>query len=427
MSRFAGGAPVKRLQRGSITVISLLFISLILILGGSIVTYVVREYENTYQARDLTRALALAEAGIDYAVYQLRQDKNYVGPTTKYFGSDYFTVRVTQRISDTEVVVESQGTIVTTDVTRRIRARIKRNPFGFSNAAMAAEGDIEIGNLQTQTVDDSENPVATPQAHVWANGNATVNRPTIHGRLAAAGTVTTGMGWINVNDPDYPQGQSGAPRIEMPTLNLVNLWRSEWLANSNSWPRYTLASPPPGMIRSGNVLKTNLRRVEISAPCIIDASVEVSVNTELVFTGSGVVWITGNLIMKSNSELESSALVVLDGVFDQASNSEYEVSSFSVNALVSFYQGTGAAIRLASNTTQRTGIMYAVYRDIELSMASANVTGAFWAGYAGMTSPKASIRQTSNAASGIIRFPYSSLMNTGAFLKEFTVTGWEEL
>lgn len=418
---------MKPLQRGSVIVIGLLFVSLILVLGGGIVTYIVREYEGTYQARDLTKALALAEAGVDYAVYQLRQDKSYAGPTTKYFGNDYFTVRVTQRISDTEVVVESQGTIVTTNTTRTIRARIKRNPFGFSNAAMAAEGDIVIGNLQTQTVDDRENPVATPQAHVWANGNATVNRPTIHGRLAAAGTVTTGNGWVNVNDPDYPQGQSGAPRIEMPTLDLVNTWRNEWLANSGSWPRYTLTSPPPGMVRSGNMLKTNQRRVEIPTPCIIDASVEVSVNTELVFTGSGVVWITGSLSLRSNSELESSALVVLDGTFDQSSNSEYEVSSFSANALVSFYQGIGPAIRLASNTSQRTGIMYAVYRDIELSMASAEVTGAFWAGYAGMTSPKASIRQTNNSASGIIRFPYSSLMNTGAFLKEFTVMGWEEL
>ncbi len=402
---------MKRFCRGSFILVGILFAGLILLVASPIVTLIIREFHNTYLAGDALKALALAEAGVDRAVYELRRDPSYTGTSSPVdIGIGSYQITVTY-VDENERIVTSRGMALGSNEERTIRARVKKVTFAFKDAAMVGGSEITVGNLRTQTVDAYGNPISPPTAALRTNGNATLNNAFIDGSVTAVGTLTVGSN-VQINDSSYPSGLSGAPPIKLPDEDAISYWKTSWWNIASSGTIY------PSSVTINGV-------TTLTAPCVINGDLTLNPNSVLTIVGSGVCWVKGNLRMRSNTQLISKVFLVVEGTVTQDSNSSYSVASDlpenmrSQIALVSLARpSSGPAISFNSNTVQSTGLVFAPYGDIEIG-AGSTIWGSLWAGKR--------LVQTNNSQSTLIQFPSGFYESINLFRMNFQVVEWQEL
>ena len=129
---------------------TLIFTGIFLALSGGVISYTLINTSAQGQAVAKAQALALAEAGIDNAIYQLNQNPNYSGETNTALGAGTFTTTVatvsqnTKRITATGNVSYGRG--LTTSRTVQTTASIDLTTVSFAYGVQVGQGGLTMYN-----------------------------------------------------------------------------------------------------------------------------------------------------------------------------------------------------------------------------------------------------------------------------------------
>ena len=138
-----GLAPPKRSGGGYILVLALVFLGIFFTIATAYLSFITTSTRSAQYDVASAQALALAEAGVDEAVYQLNQNASYAGETGTPLGAGTFTLVVenidsnTKRVTATGFVPNSQNPIAT----KIIKANI-----GLNNSIISFHYGIQAGN-----------------------------------------------------------------------------------------------------------------------------------------------------------------------------------------------------------------------------------------------------------------------------------------
>jgi autotransporter-associated beta strand protein len=317
--------------------------------------------------------LTLAEAGVEDAVDHLRLDQKYVttmgAPLTstltesssgmpRTFGS--YSVRVTNLNTSTSKVISAgrnpDGTLQT------VCALISLDKTPLGKAAILANGDVKIsGNASVDST-----PANLHIADVISNGNVSMGgASTVDGRLIAAGAASGSA---------YMGAQSGAASYPFPDTTTTNGWKAGWITAAQAGGTLSADS-----IHNGDT---------IMAPKYINGGISLSSHNTLTFSGSGVVFVNGDISMTAQTVIQNGVLLVVNGTFSQTGQSIYKVTTglnltptlvvFGTNSSVS-----SDVIKLTGGSaSDQQGVIYAVNGSIKVAGGSIFV-GALVAGAPG--------------------------------------------
>ncbi len=261
-------------QDGFALLTAMVFLVLVLVLGGAMVQHAIHELGIASRAKKETRAFNLAEAGIDYAAWQLYNNPTTTLPATWSRGDldgGPFAVEATYYPGTTDTIVltstgNSQGWISQVKV---VGAFLSTGGGGqnavfdcalFSDADLALSGNFDVGG------------------DVHANANATVKgNPSVEGDLSACGSVEI------KGNPDI-QGDviPGANRVPMPTVDLCYY-------RGIATEVYT-----GGHTFSGNT--------SLDGVVFVEGDAHINAN----FSGEGVIVVDGDVHINGNATLQSS-------------------------------------------------------------------------------------------------------------------------
>ncbi|MGQ9698588.1 MAG: DUF7305 domain-containing protein [Armatimonadota bacterium] len=366
----------------------------ILLSGLALVQYVSNESARSYESCDEMAALSLAEAGAMYALEQLRQNPDFVGMGATQFGGGTFQASVTVPGGDaTRRIVEATGTY--NGAARSIRTYFERTPFRFPAGAMVSNSNIRItGSATTNTV-----PSTDHCANVHANGDVTITGSAdIDGWVTAHGTVRI------TGSADCLGRQSGAPSVFFPDEPQVTAWENQWRTEAMTGTHY------------GSITISGSKTHVLTAPCYIAGTLKATGSATFIISGSGVVFVEGDINLTGSSKIRNSALLVAKGTIDITGSHGY-VATGSPNsvAIVSLSPSSPAIKMTGSSQTELQGFIYAARGDVTLT-GSDVVYGAVIA-WGDIT----------KTGSSDIYYPSSLNQSLDVLPGSFALSGWEEM
>lgn len=291
------------------------------------------------------QALALAEAGIDKAVYELNQNGSYAGESGTVLGNGTFTISATavdgntKRITATGFVPNSTNPRATKVVQTSVS--IDTEVVSFSFGVQAGDGGILLENN------------ASVRGNVYANGPVTgQNSNIVHGAVISAGPSglingvhATSSGYAHtiqnatINGDAYFQSISnttvggteypGSTDQATTSLPIPDALIEEWKAAALAGGAHT--SPCPYEISTSVTL----------GPKKIDCDFSIKGNNITVTLG-GPLWIKGNVNIENSPTIEIPASqsgrsipIVVDDPSNRLMGSKVELENSAV------FEGSG--------------------------------------------------------------------------------------
>ncbi len=171
--------PRSAYSRGYVLLLALVISAAIFTVVTGLTSYVVTSVRVQHYTRTTTEALALAEAGMDKAVYELNQSPLYLGETNTSLGTGTFSTVVslvdtnTRRVTVTGYIPSSANPIARRTITATVS--VDTTLIAFNYGVQLGNGGLSMG------------PGSTIVGNVYANGSVT-GRGTITGTVVAART-----------------------------------------------------------------------------------------------------------------------------------------------------------------------------------------------------------------------------------------------
>lgn len=317
-------------EKGYALLSAMVFLVVLLILGSSLLEQTMQELATASRAKKSTVAFHLAEAGVDYAAWQLYNNSattlphtwtntipgagSYSVTASSYLGrADTLTLVSTGTFQGYPCEVKEVGRFLTTG------PNTHNTIFGnalFSNASLALKGTANVSG------------------NIMANGNVTINgSPGCTGTISSAGTITGGSGFTT---------QQNVPKEPMPVIDL-NYWRSK-------------ASV---VLPSGSNIPTTVNGV-----IYVNGDLQLSGTRSI--TGKGTIVVPGNVTVNSNTvvnlaDADSGIAIVCAGSIQTNGNCTiygflyaHNVSNnatFSGNGTANIYGGVVADVISKANGT----------------------------------------------------------------------------
>lgn len=136
--------------RGHIVLVALVFFAIFLTIATALINYVVQYQISQRHAIGSTQALALAEAGVDKAIYELNVNAGYAGEANTPIGEGEFSVSVTsidsstKRITATGYIPNSTDPKETRTVT--VNASVDSSVVSFRYGVQVGIGGVVLDN-----------------------------------------------------------------------------------------------------------------------------------------------------------------------------------------------------------------------------------------------------------------------------------------
>lgn len=348
-------------QRGQVLIMTIVFVGIFLMVFVGFVNYATL-YARTERATVAqAQALAIAEAGIDKAVYELNQAPSYTGETNTALGVGTFTTSVssvdsnTKRITATGYVPDGANPRATKVVKADVSINVDVISFQFG--VQSDNGGVDLQNS------------ASVRGNLYSNGSVTgANSNIVRGDVISAdssglinGIHATGtvrahtiddstvdkdayyqtISNTAVNGAQYP-GSADQPTSTLPISDAqVETWKAAALAGG------VHTSPCPYTISSSLTL----------GPKKIDCDLTITGGT---LTLAGPVWVSGNITIKNTPTIAiqsslggQSVAFVADKESDRANSGKIILENSTV------VQGTGEpgsyVLFLSQNNSAQSG------------------------------------------------------------------------
>lgn len=351
-----------RLTRGYILLTALVFMAIFLTAFAGFINYITLYARSERIAVADAQALALAEAGIDKAVYELNQDPNYAGETNTALGAGTFTTTVaavdatTKRITVIGRVPNSTSPRATKTVKTNVGINVDAVSFAFG--VQSDEGGVDLQNSASVRGNLFSNGPITGANSNLIRGDAISAGPTgsIDGVYATGTARAHTIADSSIDQDAYYQSISsttvggtsypGSADQSTSTLPISDAQVEEWKAAAAAGGTHT--SPCPYTISSSVTL----------GPKKINCDVTISGSPTI--TLAGPLWISGKLIVKNSSTIaidsslgSQSVAVVVDKESDRINSSTIALENST------FVQGTGQpgsyVLFLSQNNSAQNG------------------------------------------------------------------------
>lgn len=329
-------------NRGYVLLLALIFLGIFSTAATAYLSSITTSARSARFAVANAQALALTEAGMDKAAYELNQNTSYSGETDTALGNGTFTVTVsnidssTKRITATGYVPNSQNSIAT----RVIKANIgiSNDVISFHYGIQAGEGGFYmensskiIGNVFSDgpVIGTSANMIygdvvssgsdglvygihatSSVYAHtIGKTGNTTIVDKDAYYTTKVATTVT---GTSHPNSPDQAT-------VPLPISDdQINTWETEAAGGGTA-----VCSDGTYTISSGSV---NLGPTKI--PC------DLVISNSAIVTIYGPIWVTGNITVQNSAKIKMAAslgaqnvAIIADDPSDQLTGSTISVKN----------------------------------------------------------------------------------------------------
>ena len=282
---------IRKAQRGFVLVTIYLMVPLLVIMTASTVAFVLQDVRSAQRVQAATEAFFLAEAGIDRAIAELKEDAAWTsGFSEELLGSTgTYTVTV-EDLGSSRLRLTTAGSseLLSMPVVRTIEAVVEVSPAGLFNFALFGDDSVTLtGNAKTDSYDSSAGSynaaTAGSEGDVGTNG-------------IAAGSITlTGNAQVK---GDAMIGTEGDPAAGITlTGNAVVTGSKGTEDEEKDFPAVTI---PGGVSNSGSLSVSGNTTRTYPGGTYWWSSVSVSGNGRLQFTGSAVVYVTGNVSISGN-------------------------------------------------------------------------------------------------------------------------------
>ncbi len=372
------------LARGSVLLLVLVVSAIVMTVTVSFFNYFGSAVQSGRFALASAQALALAEAGIDTAIYELNQNPSYLGESETALGKGVFSVSVasinnnTKRVTITSFVPNSTNPTATKVVQATISVdsstasfhygiQIGQGGFEMSNSSRIIGNAYANGNIigfnsariegtaivsgPTGIIDGMDiNGDAwshTIRGTSTVGGNAThsiLQNTTVVGNVVADSISNCTIGGTAKYDTRSSCTVTGAITIPNPDVfvpaDILPLPISE--AQIDSWEQAAEA----GGVVGDQIYSSGVRTI---GPKKINGDLILSNTAELVVTGT--LWVTGQIILSNNAIVRldasygSSSGVIIAGIDESATAGYIEISN---SAQVLGSGSTGSYIILLS-------------------------------------------------------------------------------
>ncbi|MDO8231817.1 MAG: hypothetical protein Q7T37_01265 [bacterium] len=341
------------LNQGYILVLALVFLGIFFTASAAYLNFVTTSARSARVDIAQSQALAIAEAGMNKAVYQLNQNPSYTGETNTTFGEGVFTVTVsninsvTKRVTATGYVPNSTNPTAT----KTIKADVGINGavVSFRYGVQAGMGGFSLENTSSITgnvysggsvIGSSQNYIygdvisagpsgvvygihATSSVYAHTIGNTSKTTIVDKNAYYATSKVNTTVGGTS-----YPN----SPDQATTSLPISDAQIAEWetiAANGGT----AACSSGSYAILSGAV---SLGPVKI--PC------NLTISGTSVVTLNGHVWVTGNIIIQNSAVVKIAPSLGAENITIIADNPSNRLTSSTIAVKnTASFQGSGTA------------------------------------------------------------------------------------
>ncbi|MDE1919227.1 MAG: hypothetical protein KGH56_00855 [Patescibacteria group bacterium] len=375
-------------RQGYVLVLALVFLGIFFATGSAYLNSVTSSARSIRASVASAQALALAEAGIDAAVYQLNQNGSYSGESNTALGAGTYTVVVsaidtnTKRLTVTGYVPNSANPLATKTVT--VLVSINTTTISFHYGAQVGAGGISMNN------NSQVNGNLYSDGSISGSGTITGDVTVASSTNSLSGVTVTGTARAHsltnctisgdayyqtisncpVGGTRYP-GSADSASLPMPISDAqITAWEATAAAGGVTAGPHTVSG------------SETLGPQEINGDLTINGTL----------TLSGIVWVKGNVSFRNNASLTVSsnlgnagAILIADVPGNQSSKGTVDLSNnitISGNGNAGSYPmvlstNSGSdAISVGNNAT--SVILYASKGTIEVSNnASVNQITAY--------------------------------------------------
>lgn len=187
-------------ERGQVFLIAVVFFAVLFTYCGILLQNMSVQVGGARRSVGSAQALAVAEAGIDKATYELNQNPSYSGETNTYLPGGTFTTTVTSIDSSTKLITSTAVSTSTGQVmTKIIKAKvsINSNIVSFTYGVQAGNGGFQMQNNSYVAGNIFANGSVIGSSGTYATGTVVV----------AGGTALIADQEHTVNNADYPFGR----------------------------------------------------------------------------------------------------------------------------------------------------------------------------------------------------------------------------
>lgn len=331
--------------RGYVLLTALVFMGIFLTVFAGFINYVTLYARSEHVAIADAQALALAEAGIEKAVYELNQSGGYAGETNTALGTGTFTTTMvnidanTKRITSTAYVPNSTAP----KATRVVKATvvIDASVVSFQFGVQAGDGGVRLENN------------ASIRGNLYSTGPVIgQNSNIVRGDVISAGP--TGL-----IDAVYATSSGYAHTIRNSTIDKNAYYQSisNTTVGGTSYPGSPDQATSSLPITDAQIAEWENAAVAggtISSPCPYEISTSrtigpTKINCDLKITGSptvtlaGPIWVKGNITISNSPTIKvaaslggSSVSVIADNPADQINSSSIELQNSAL------FEGSGS-------------------------------------------------------------------------------------
>ena len=374
------GKPVS--QRGMILISFYLLLVAALVLCAGLVAHAVAEIRGAQRSQASMQALYLAEAGVDWAISQLRGNLNWAGGGQSGSTGTYGVTVAGLGSSRYRLTVQGtadQGVAAS----RSIEAIVEVNPDPLFRYAMFGGNSVSlIGNVFTDSYNSSQGPynptTAGMEGDIGTNGTS-------------AGNVTlTGNTWVK---GDAFVGAGANPNSVITTTDNAQI--SGIRDDLDTPSPLTPVTVPGGLTNRGGLSIFGNNTVTLPGGSYWYSSISITGNGRLNFAGPATVYVSGSVNVGGNG---------------------IGTSSNRPPNLLMYVQGAGTTVQFAGNAAFY-GAVYAPQ-----SAVNVNGDGSFYGAIVGQTA-----RGTGSRRSVGIHYDLALQQVAGGGENKVEVLSWRDL
>lgn len=369
---------MKKQNRASASAMLLMILALAFLGVLSIFSLAVNQVAQTRRTQGHISGLAVAEAGVEYAIDQLGTNGNWAGTTlTLYEGtpsaSPVYGTATVSAVKDSSVKwrVTSVGK-GQEGFTRTVVTVLEKQSRPLGTAAIMSEGPVTVGgSAHVQTV-----PANGHNADIFSNTSVSQGGSSIvDGTLWSAGPISGTGFW-----PSQPYTE----RIPFPDSTATAVLKSDWITRAQAGGTVTPNNGSiPGSAASSSVV-FNGQTVTITGNKYINGNISLKSKEKLIFNtnGNDVVYINGNLELGGQTEVTNNVTLIVKGRLRQVGGTVYKTTpairpSPTLVILGEGYAASEDTVSLTGgSSTTDWGVVWAMNGSIDLTGNSA-FTGAW--------------------------------------------------
>ncbi len=298
-----------RHQQGYVLLLALVFFGIFFTVASAYIGSVTSSARSARADVASAQAQALAEAGIDKAVYQLNQNGSYSGETNTALDAGVYTIVVsnvntnTKRLTVTGSVPNATNPVATKVVT--VLVNINTSTISFHYGAQVGAGGLTMSNNSQVTGNIYADGPITGDGIITGDATSASSTGLINGVTVQGTARAHSLSNCTVGEDAYYQTISSCPVAGTKHSGSADSATEPMPisdAQIDAWETFATT----GSVINGNY---TLNGTQTFGPALINGNLTINGTLKL----SGIVWVKGNIIFGNNSGLTVSSITGNEG------------------------------------------------------------------------------------------------------------------